>query len=175
MMDNNKNVNGELGQTNLNCDGALNTPEDMKEDNPSEEGLSCFIGEFDWVHGFSKGDVVWYYQDSSYVIKRSKIVEMKATEGAITKDRLFLENGDEVSLYNAYHSKKAVLKHLIGHVTSKINQYKMTLASTQHRLEESERRLRVLEKQAKQHLDIRHIKVIGLCRIFRCHGIDLVD
>ena len=174
-MDNIENVNGEFGQTNSNCDGILNTPEDLKEDNPSGEGLSCFIGEYDWVHGFSKGDVVWYYLDSSYVIKRSKIVEMKATGGAITKDRLFLENGDEVSVYKAYHSKKAVLKHLISHVTSEISQYKMTLASTQHRLEESERRLRVLEKLAKQHLDIRHIKVIGLCRIFRCHGIDLVD
>ena len=171
----NMNVNGDFGQTNSNCDDILNTPEDNPEDNPSEECLSCYIGEYDWVHGSSKGDVVWYRPDSSYVIKRSRIVEMKATEGAITKDRLFLENGDEVSVYNAYHSRKAVLKHLIGHVTSEISQYKMTLASTQHRLEESERRLRVLEKQAKQHLDIRHIKVIGLCRIFRCHGIDLVD
>lgn len=86
-----------------------------------------------------------------------------------------MENGDEVSVYNAYHSKKAILEHLIRHVKSNISQYRMMLASTQHRLEESERRLRVLEKQAKQHLDIRHIKVIGLCRIFRCHGIDLID
>ena len=55
----NMNVNGDFGQTNSNCDDILNTPEDLKEDNPSEEGLSCFIGEYDWVHGFSKGDVVW--------------------------------------------------------------------------------------------------------------------
>ena len=150
MMDNTENVNGEFGQTNSNCDGILNTPEDLKEDNPSGEGLSCFIGEYDWVHGFSKGDVVWYYLDSSYVIKRSKIVEMKATEGAIAKNRLFLENGDEVSVYNAYHSKKATLEHLIRHVTSEISQYKMTLASTQHRLEESERRLKVLEKNVSK-------------------------
>ena len=144
------NVNGDFGQTNSNCDDILNTPEDLKEDNPSEEGLSCFIGEYDWVHGFSKGDVVWYRPDSSYVIKRSKIVEMKATEGAITKNRLFLENGDEVSVYNAYHSKKAVLKHLIGHVKSEIGQHKMTLANAQHSLEESERRLRVLEKNLSE-------------------------
>ena len=52
------NVNGDFEQTNSNCDDIF-TPEDMKEDNPSEEGLSCYIGEYDWVHGFSKGDVVW--------------------------------------------------------------------------------------------------------------------
>ncbi len=146
----NMNVNGDFGQTNSNCDDILNTPEDMKEDNPSEEGLSCYIGEYDWVHGFSKGDVVWYRPDSSYVIKRSRIVEMKATEGAITKDRLFLENGDEVGLYNAYRSKKAVLVHLIRQVKSEIGQHKMTLANAQHSLEESERRLRVLEKNLSE-------------------------
>ena len=94
--------------------------------------------------------MVWYRPASSYVIKRSKIVEMKATEGVITKNRLFLENGDEVSVYNAYHSKKAVLKHLIGHVKSEIGQHKMTLANAQHSLEESERRLRVLEKNLSE-------------------------
>ena len=85
-MTDNKNVNGELGQTNSNCDDILNTPEDLKEDNPSEEDLSCFIEEYDWGHGFREGDVVWYHLSSSLVIKRSKIVEMKATEGAIAKD-----------------------------------------------------------------------------------------
>ncbi|MBR0116143.1 MAG: hypothetical protein IJM04_02555 [Prevotella sp.] len=154
----NMNVNGDFGQTNSNCDDILNTPEDLKEDNPSEEGLSCFIGEYDWVHGFSKGDVVWYRPDSSYVIKRSRIVEMKATEGAITKDRLFLENGDEVGVYNAYHSKKAVLEHLIRQVKSEIGQHKMTQASTQHRLEESERRLRVLEKNLSKIEDKETLK-----------------
>ena len=149
-MDNIENVNGEFGQTNSNCDGILNTPEDLKEDNPSGEGFSCFIGEYDWVHGFSKGDVVWYYLDSSYVIKRSKIAEMKATEGAIAKNRLFLENGDEVGVYNAYHSKKAALVHLIRQVTSEISQYKIILASTQHHLEESERRLSVLKKNVSK-------------------------
>ena len=146
----NMNVNGVFGQTNSNCDDILNTPEDLKEDNPSEEGLSCYIGEYDWVHGFSKGDVVWYRPDSSYVIKRSRIVEMKATEGAITKDRLFLENGDEVGVYNAYRSKKAVLEHLKRQVKSEIGQHKMTLANAQHSLEESERRLRVLEKNLSE-------------------------
>ena len=51
-----------------------------------------------------------------------------------------------MGVYNAYRSKKAVLEHLIRQVKSEIGQHKMTLASTQHRLEESERRLRVLEK-----------------------------
>ena len=75
---------------------------------------------------------------------------MKATEGAITKDRLFLENGDEVGVYNAYRSKKAVLEHLIRQVKSEIGQHKMTLANAQHSLEESERRLRVLEKNLSE-------------------------
>ena len=51
-----------------------------------------------------------------------------------------------MGVYNAYHSKKAVLAHLIRHVKSEIGQHKMTLANAQHSLEESERRLRVLEK-----------------------------
>ena len=64
MTDNKENANGEFGLTNSNCYDKLNIPEDLKGDNPSEEGLSFFIGENDWVHGFSKGDVVWYYLDS---------------------------------------------------------------------------------------------------------------
>ena len=150
MTDNIENVNGEFGQADSNGNGILSIPEDLKEGKSSGEDLSCFIGEYDWGHGFSKGDEAWYHLKSSDVIKRSKIVEMKATEGSIVKDRLFMENGDEVSVYDAYHSKKAVLEHLIRHVKSDISQYKMTLASTQHRLEESERRLRVLEKNASK-------------------------
>ena len=101
-MTDNKNVNGELGQTNSNCDDILNTPEDLKEDNPSEEDLSCFIEEYDWGHGFREGDVVWYHLSSSLVIKRSKIVEMKATEGAIAKD----------SRYDRFLASSSILRTL---------------------------------------------------------------
>ena len=149
MVDNIENRIVELGHTNSNCDDISNTPEDMTGANPSGEGLSCFIGELDWLHGFSKDDVVWYHPKSSYTIRRSKVAEVRSDKMSLN-NKLILENGDMVNTFDAFRSKKGVLQHLISSVKSDISQHKVTLANAQFRLGESERILRVLEKQASK-------------------------
>ena len=71
----------------------------------------------------------------------------------LSSGKLVLENGDEMDVKNAYHSKKEALDYVIHEVTSKINYTRIRLANTQHQLGKLERVLKVLQKHTQDDSD----------------------
>jgi len=61
-------------------------------------------------------------------------------------DKVVMENGDSVSCRNVFRSKQEALQHLADDVISSINYEKIALAQSQHRINELERVLKVLQK-----------------------------
>lgn len=151
MTDNKENVNGKIGQTNSKSEDKMDIPDILNESTLLETDLSCFNGILDCDHGFRIGDVVWYYLNSGYAVKRSKVTNIVENNPnnmpyLIVTVKLIMENSDEVGTSKVFHTKKEAIEHIIDDITRNINQYRIMLANTQHNLEELERRLKILQK-----------------------------
>ena len=101
----------------------------------------------------SVGDTVYYISPSSrYTVKRSRIADIKMGKlSGIPSmieivDRVVMANGDMVGDGIVFLSKEEAINYLIKDVVSNINNEKIALANCQHRIEELERRLKVLQR-----------------------------
>ena len=111
---------------------------------------SCICTLMNQLPPLKIGDIVYYESPTAeYTLKRGRIVEFKMRKLSgrpliEVTDKVVMDNGDEVKV--VFHTKEDARSYLIKSATSSLGRAKITLDTTQHRIETLQRILKVLEE-----------------------------